>query len=557
MGLQERALYFAPHIYGSLPDNFSRLVLPKGEGVVEGFWLGETSVPWGAWIMPAITWSLYILALSVLGIFFVTLVRKQWAEREHLTFPMNKPVLVLAGDPGQDQDAKAFWKDKLMWLGFAITAIYMLYEFLSGELPMLPPLPNRQSIVSLNLYRLAQGIGPDAARAFNATDTQVWVVFWIFGLGYFVGSNVLFSTFFFWLFRKFLHYMYVKTGVYAWWTTKTKVSHMVLFDQSIGAGAAAVMGAMYLWLARHDIKEIFSKAFSNQGDDDAKYRPIVIGGLVSLVFITIFEVILLHKTVTQFLVRIIIWLLVMIAVVRIRSEAGAPVLGLPIGFSYSWLFPGLGTKALGGAVGAAGNVMTYHMDLQQYAPVVGIWTSVIEGYNMADESQLKRGTINKTVILTVIATCVIFFLMGLPLVYKGDGAIFSMPGSSPKSHFTQAWNPVGDIERNRMDLYPPGPQFWPWVPMIIGSVISAFIFNMGIRYAWWPFSVAGYIIANTQPFDRPMVIALSCAWAVKSLVFRYGGRKLYNRLMPFFLGFALGELTINFLRPFLKLIFFS
>jgi hypothetical protein len=54
-----------------------------------------------------------------------------------------------------------------------------------------------------------------------------------------------------------------------------------------------------------------------------------------------------------------------------------------------------------------------------------------------------------------------------------------------------------------------------------------------------------------------MIVALSCAWVVKSLVFRYGGRKLYRRLMPFFLGFALGELTINFIRPFLKLLFFS
>lgn len=147
--------------------------------------------------MPAITWSLYILALAMVGLFLAFLVRKQWAEREHLTFPMNKPVLILTGDPHQDEEAKAFWKDKLMWLGFAMTALYMLYEFFTEEFPMLPKSPNRTSILSLNLNRLAQGFGLDIARAFNTSDTQVWIVFWIFGLGYFVGSNVLFSTFFF------------------------------------------------------------------------------------------------------------------------------------------------------------------------------------------------------------------------------------------------------------------------------------------------------------------------------------------------------------------------
>jgi hypothetical protein len=141
-------------------------------------------------------------------------------------------------------------------------------------------------------------------------------------------------------------------------------------------------------------------------------------------------------------------------------------------------------------------MMTYHMDLQQYAPIVGIWTSVIEGYDMADESDLKRSAIDKTVLLTVLVTCIIFFLMGLPMVYKGNGALFIMPGSSPKTHFAQAWNPVRDIELNRLDLYPKGPQLWPWIPMIMGGVIAMLIFSMGLRYAWWPFNVAGYIIAN-------------------------------------------------------------
>jgi hypothetical protein len=557
MGLQERALYNAPHVFGFLLDEFSNLIIPKGEGIVEGFWLGGPSVPWGAWVIPAILWSLYILALTGLGLLFVAMVRKQWNEREHLTFPMNKPVLVLAGDPSEDEELRAFWKNKVMWLGFSITAIYMLYEFLSQEMPMLPPLPNRNVIIPKTLLSLGQGIGPDLARIFNATDTQVWVVFWIFGLGYFVGSNVLFSTLLFWILRKCGHYVVYKTGLFNWWSVRAKTNYMSGFDGRVGTGAAMAMAVYLLWLARHDIKAIFSSKRGEISDDGLNHRSIVTIGLVSLIFIAFFELVLLHKGPILFIVRTLMWLLAMVGTVRVRAEAGSPVLGLPFGFSYSWIYPGIGTKAIGGPVGAAGNILTYHMDLQQYAPVVAIWTGALEGYNLADEAGFARPHINRTVVLSVIATCIIFFLMGLPMVYNGRGALFIMPGSSPKSHLNQAWNPVADIIRERADLYPPGPQLWAWIPIITGAVVASFVFSMGLRYAWWPFNVAGYIIANTQPFDRPMVFALSCAWVVKSLVFRYGGNKLYRRLMPFFLGFALGELTINFLRPFLKLIFFA
>jgi hypothetical protein len=34
------------------------------------------------------------------------------------------------------------------------------------------------------------------------------------------------------------------------------------------------------------------------------------------------------------------------------------------------------------------------------------------------------------------------------------------------------------------------------------------------------------------------------AWAAKSIVLRYGGVKMYQKLVPLFMGFALGDVVI-------------
>ena len=59
----------------------------------------------------------------------------------------------------------------------------------------------------------------------------------------------------------------------------------------------------------------------------------------------------------------------------------------------------------------------------------------------------------------------------------------------------------------------------------------------------WPFHPIGYALANTQSMDY-MWMPFLIAWALKRLVLRYGGMRLYRRSLPFFLGLILGDYAV-------------
>ena len=66
-----------------------------------------------------------------------------------------------------------------------------------------------------------------------------------------------------------------------------------------------------------------------------------------------------------------------------------------------------------------------------------------------------------------------------------------------------------------------------------------FLALMRTRFLWWPFHPVGYVMANT-PTMKNTWTPFMIAWLVKAWVLRYGGAKLYRRLLPFFLGLIVG-----------------
>ena len=82
----------------------------------EGLFAGE-SVPWGAWIVPILTWSAYVLVVYFVMICLSVLLRKQWVEYERCAFPLVKLPAEMAGQ-GSGSLGPLF-KNSALWFGFA------------------------------------------------------------------------------------------------------------------------------------------------------------------------------------------------------------------------------------------------------------------------------------------------------------------------------------------------------------------------------------------------------------------------------------------------------
>jgi len=73
---------------------------------------------------------------------------------------------------------------------------------------------------------------------------------------------------------------------------------------------------------------------------------------------------------------------------------------------------------------------------------------------------------------------------------------------------------------------------------------TAFLMFMRIHSLRWPFHPAGYALAMTFGVDYYWMCML-IAWALKSLVLRYGGYGLYRKVLPACYGVLLGEYVVG------------
>jgi hypothetical protein len=73
-----------------------------------------------------------------------------------------------------------------------------------------------------------------------------------------------------------------------------------------------------------------------------------------------------------------------------------------------------------------------------------------------------------------------------------------------------------------------------------GFLFTCFLTYMRTYFVWWPFHPAGYAISTSFGAEY-FWFAIMLAWAIKVLVLRYGGYRLYRLLLPVMFGLVLGQ----------------
>ena len=93
-------------------------------------------------------------------------------------------------------------------------------------------------------------------------------------------------------------------------------------------------------------------------------------------------------------------------------------------------------------------------------------------------------------------------------------------------------------------LNPSEPNLLGWYITAGGAAGMLFLMFMRARFLWWPFHPIGFAIGPVWIMDR-IWFTIFLAWLIKTIVVRYGGLKLFQKLRPLFLGLILGQFTCN------------
>ena len=133
----------------------------------EGLSVGER-IPWGAWLKPLSVWALYVLTAYFVMICLAVLLRKQWIEYEKCTFPLVQlPVEISVHQSGV---VNAFFKNRKMWLGFAIPAFVHTLNGLHAYFPTLPHIPVRYWLDPFLVGRPLSGLETFSDRRVDVDD---------------------------------------------------------------------------------------------------------------------------------------------------------------------------------------------------------------------------------------------------------------------------------------------------------------------------------------------------------------------------------------------------
>ena len=102
------------------------------------FYLGNSSlydpVNFGPWIAPVLWWAAFTVVLVAMFLCMNVLLRKQWTEREKLSYPLVQLPLDMAAE------GSPIFKDKLLWYGLLLAVAIDLVNGLHVLYPSVPQL---------------------------------------------------------------------------------------------------------------------------------------------------------------------------------------------------------------------------------------------------------------------------------------------------------------------------------------------------------------------------------------------------------------------------------
>lgn len=511
---QEDFLHFLPNWFG-----------PRDKSVIEGFYSGGVNnIPWKAWLKPLLIWYTFALVFCFVLFCISAIIRKQWVERERLTFRVLETPLAIAREPERNTIFNRFFRNKITWVGFTIPILIQLSVGLHQYIPSFPSL-------KIMHIRLEQYF---TEKPWNAIDyLHISVMYSIIGIAYMVSTEVSFSLWFFYLFRKFGDVFASAMGWHGGKAGGILTQFPNVDDQAVGAFFSLFI--INLWMMRRHLWSVLQYAFSKdnyaRNTQEAMPYSIAFWGIILGHAFLIFWTWLAGLSLIWSVLFFSILFIFQIVLSRIRAESGI-----------AWLFlprtPNSVITTLTGTtrIGTQNLTILSSLKFLTFEQNGYIMPFQLEALKITDTYEVKGYHLTTAIFLGIVIYIGVSTWSSLNVYYKyGADNCESWRVSSGIWAFEEleSWinNPV-----------------LPSLPSIfyicLGALFYAFLAFMRLRFLWWPFHPIGYAVANTFTMQY-LWSSFFLGWLIKFIALKIGGIKSYRTLVPFFLGLIMGETVGN------------
>ena len=514
------------HWFASPENDWQNLIWPHlppwmtvaDKAVLTDHYQGESSFYFianlQAWAIPILAWSSFIFALILVMLMINVLMRRQWVESEKLTYPIIQLPLRMIDYPA------GLYSNKLLWVGIAIAGGLDILNELHHIFPAIPG-------INLKLHNLNRYFTEHPWNGVGWFPISFYP--FVIGLGFLIPLDLLFSCWFFhllWKVQRIIIFGFglsTRGGGYA--------GYQSLIEQSTGGYLSLCLIA--LWVSRRHILTVLKSAFGVKPSDQTKepisHRIALFWLLLGFLFLIGFST-AAGMSVWLAVAFFVIYIMISIAVTRMRVEMGTPVHDIHYGGPDLLIPPTIGTRQLG-----ARNLTVLGMyswfNRTRYSDAM---PHQLEGFRMAERTDTDNRRLLFVIVFAVFISILATFWAFLHSSYQ-MGML--------NSHMI--WPGRQGMERLQKWLTQPlASSIATPVSVFIGMISTLFLALMRTRFLWWPFHPAGYAVSNSWGMSISW-FPLFIAWVVKGLVLRHGGFRQYQKLVPLFMGLMLGEFIVG------------
>lgn len=529
------AKYFATEVnqWDKLFELYPDYWIPKDPVVINQWFEAAPSgrIPWRAWFPFLAWWGSFSLLLVVAMMSIAAYFRKQWAEAERLSYPLNFLPIEITGGLGSGEYARGFFRNPLMWIGFSLATLYNGWNIAQAFFPGLPKIETVQY--------LDKGFTEPPWRYLSPLGISITPEVW--GLAYLVSGEVLFST---WVF-----YFLVKTVKAIGLSAGYRASGFP-FYQELSAGACISVMVFLFWAARPHFRAVGQAIIRGPSSVDANealpYRWLTVafvgatGGMMAMLSYAGLPLALILSYFASFYMFVIV-------AARVRAEVGPPVTwNVPYGFDTVVPVHFWGTRQMLRLSGPRGLVL-FQALFYVGRTVFGHTTAqaFTDGLKLADHGPVRRRSINAMMLLICVVGLALAMWFHLDVGYRyGHGLIGAKVGRAGAS-WAMTWSKGNYTLIERALSKATGPDLTRLVFYGAGALFTAGVTVARSRLNNFPFHPIGFILATLYGDYSPYWGPFFIAWLAQRLVLRYGGLPLYRRAVPAFLGLTLGHVLVG------------
>jgi len=482
-----------------------------------GFYEGVTppdGIPWESWIEPFFWWSIFFFALYVCMVSISVILRRQWTERERLSYPLTQVALDIVREEDPNSIWNGFLKNRIMWYGASIPIVIGSLNALHRYDPAFP-------IINLLWF----------LPFFGQQVLQIGISFAMIGFSYFINTNIAAGIWFFHLFSKFQKEILFLIGMKSEQKISYGVSQMPLMAYQ-GVGALITMVLIGFWIGRNHYLSVFKKAIGiapnvEDRDEIISYRAAVMGCLGGIVVMSFWLWIMGTKAWVA-LIFVLTAIIIFIGITRIVSEAGLAAVRTPM------IAPDLLTLGLGSSLIGTGGIWNFSLAYIWASDVrVFVMANCANGLKLIEEMPLNlRRMVFGAIMLALFVGAMGSIWMIFNMAYQHGGinlnSWFFKSAPAVAYKFAQR-----NIESTGI--------YWTGWGFFAGGGLTMLLMTIARqRFYWWPVHPIGFPIGGNYLMEK-VWFSIFCAWFIKLVLMRYGGANLFKKSQKFFLGLIAGQ----------------